>query len=349
MIEKLVLRYFRNYKEATIPFHSQVNLIHGPNGAGKTTILEALYLLSTGRSFKTNNLANLIQKGASHFYIEAHFLKNSTTHTLSMGFDGNIRKMYYNDTLLSTLSDILGIMPSVLFAPKDSELIMGSPTERRRFLNIQLAQQDSKYTYHLVRYHRAMKQRNTLLKSFSYETIDHWEHIMACSAHYLTEKRRALINKLKPKANLYSHSLSLSEDTFDLHFAPSIEQNDIQSTQDILKKLRPKESVLGNTLVGPHRDDFHIIFHDKKAKIYASEGQKRTCITAIKMAEWHQLRERIGFSPLLSIDDFGIHLDNRRIKGLFDNLKHLGQIFLTSPFDLEIETHKLNIKNGQIS
>ena len=349
MITKLILRYFRNYKEATIPFDSKANLIYGPNGAGKTSILEALYLLSTGRSFRTSNLANLIQKGASYFYIEAHFIKNSTTHTLSMGFDGTVRKMYYNQNLLASLSDILGIMPSVLFAPKDSELIMGSPTERRRFLNIQLAQQDSKYTYHLVRYHKAMKQRNALLKSFSYETINHWEQIMACSAYYLTQKRQALINKLKPKANQYSQSLSLSEDTFDLEFVPSLEKNDTQSIEDILKKLRPKESLLGNTLVGPHRDDFHITFYDKKAKVYASEGQKRTCITAIKMAEWHELKERIGFPPLLSIDDFGIHLDNRRIECLFESLKHLGQIFLTTPFKLKIETHKLNIQKGQLS
>lgn len=347
MIKKLILRNFRNYKEATIPFDSQVNLIQGPNGAGKTSILEALYLLSTGRSFRTSNLGNLIQKGASHFYIEAHFLKESTTHILSMGFDGIVRKVHYNQTQLPTLSELLGIMPSVLLAPKDSELIMGSPTGRRRFLNIQLAQQDSRYTYHLIRYHKALKHRNALLKSSSHQTLDHWEHIMALSASYLTEKRRALISKLRPKATLYSKSLSSSQDTFDLNFLPSIGATSAQSIQDNFKKLRAKEFLLKNTLMGPHRDDFHITFHDKEAKVYASEGQKRTCITAVKMAEWHELKERLGSPPLLSVDDFGIHLDKNRIHFLFDRLKLLGQIFLTTPLKLEVEAHRLTIDNGQ--
>ncbi|MCB1107799.1 MAG: DNA replication/repair protein RecF [Chlamydiia bacterium] len=330
-IQGLILRNFRNFEGKEVPLNPAFNLIQGKNGVGKTTILEALYLLSTGRSFLTTHLTDLIQKGKEHFYVEAHFIRDGVEQTLGVGFDGTERRIHYNSTQFHSFSHLLGILPSVLFAPRDSALITGSPQERRRFLNIQLAQTDPLYVHHLMRYHKAMKHRNALLKTKSEGGIESWEHMMAESARYLMMKREGLISALCHKVHLYAQILSKKEDSFSLQYEPSISLEKIEHIETSLKKQRPKELIIGNTLIGPHRDDFHIFYNRHEAKTFASEGQKRTCTAALKMAEWDVLKEQTKIAPLFSIDDFGVHLDPVRTEVLMENLSSFGQVLLTSP------------------
>lgn len=330
-VSHLVLRQFRCYDEIKIPLQSGVNLIHGKNGSGKTSLLEALYLMSTGRSFLTPHLTDLIQKDESHFYIEAHFIRDGVEQLLSIGFDGKQKRIFYNNTQFQNFSNVLGILPSVLYCPKDSTLIMGAPQERRRFLNIQLAQTDPIYVHHLMRYHKAMKHRNALLKVKSENSIESWEQMMGDSARYLMEKRADLIEALRPKVEAFAKELSFGEDAFDLHYEPSISLKRKDEIEMLFKKQRPKELIIGNTLIGPHRDDLHITYKDREAKTFASEGQKRTCIASLKIAEWEILQEQTETKPLFAIDDFGVHLDPKRTEVLQDKLVNLGQVLLTSP------------------
>lgn len=349
-LKQLVLRNFRNYVDEVVTFSPGVNLIYGRNGAGKTNLLEALYLLSTGRSFRTVHLTDLIRKDCSHFFIEASFEKDAIEQTLSIGFDGKNRKIHYNATTLSHFSHLLGILPSVLYAPFDHQLIVGAPQERRRFLNVQLAQSDPLYVHHLMRYHKAMKQRNALLKAKQEESLESWEEMMAVSASYIMQKRASLISDLKPKVELYAKSLSNGLDSFDLFYSPSIAMKHRENIQSIFQKHRKKELLLGATLNGPHRDDFLITYHKKEAKVYASEGQKRTCIAALKMAEreWLSLDE-----ALLGIDDFGVHLDEKRTDLLYQAVGCLKQVFLTIPSDELIENlphaRLLFVEDGTVS
>lgn len=330
-VSRLILREFRCYEEVEIPFSGGINLIHGKNGAGKTSLLEALYLMSTGRSFLTSHLTDCIRKDHPLFYIEAHFVRDGVEQLLSIGFDGKHKRIHYNNTQFQNFSHVLGILPSVLYCPKDSSLIMGAPQERRRFLNIQLAQTDPLYVHHLMRYHKAMKHRNALLKVKSENSIESWERMMGESARYLMEKRAALIEDLRPKVEAYANELSFGEDLFDLQYEPSISLKKKEEIETLLQKQRPKELILGNTLIGPHRDDLHITYKGRDAKNFASEGQKRTCIAALKMAEWEILKEQTETSPLFAIDDFGIHLDPKRTEVLQEKLNGLGQVLLTTP------------------
>ena len=343
-VTALILRNFRNYEEARLPLKSGLNLIQGKNGAGKTSLLEALCLLSTGRSFLTPPLPALIRKGTSYFYIEAEFVKDGVKQTLSIGYDGKGRKVHYNATPFQNLSSVLGILPSVLYCPKDSALISGSPQERRRFLNIQLAQTNPLYVHHLIRYHKAMKHRNALLKIKSEQAIETWEQIMADSARFLMEKRKELVKALRPKVEEYSKFLSNGQDAFDLNYEPSISFKRMEEIEALFHKQRPKELIIGSTLIGPHRDDLHITYHKKEAKTFASEGQKRTCIAALKMAEWEELKSRSETLPLFSIDDFGVHLDPDRTSLLQEKLSSFGQVLLTSP--IETADGTLHIANG---
>lgn len=344
-VSRLVLRSFRCYDEAEVPFETGVNLIHGKNGAGKTTLLEALTLLTTGRSFLTPHLTDCIQKERSHFYIEAHFVRDGVEQLLSMGFDGKQKRIHYNTTQFQNFSHVLGILPSVLYCPKDSSLIMGAPQERRRFLNIQLAQTDPLYVHHLMRYHKAMKHRNALLKVKSESSIESWEKMMGESARYLMEKRATLIEALRPKVEAFSKELSFGEDLFDLHYEPSVSFQKKELMEELLRKQRPKELIIGNTLIGPHRDDLQITYKGRDAKTFASEGQKRTCIAALKLAEWDILKDQTETSPLFAIDDFGVHLDPKRTEVLQDKLSLLGQVLLTSPTG----EGGIEVVNGQVA
>lgn len=330
-VSRLILRSFRCYDEVEVPLDGGINLIHGKNGAGKTSLLEALYLMSTGRSFLTPHLSDCIRKDQTLFYIEAHFVRDGVEQLLSIGFDGKQKRIHYNNTQFQNFSHILGILPSVLYCPKDSTLIMGAPQERRRFLNIQLAQTDPLYVHHLIRYHKAMKHRNALLKVKSESSIESWEQMMGESARYLMEKRTVLIEALRSKVQAYANELSFGEDLFDLHYEPSISLKKKAQIEALLQKQRPKELILGNTMIGPHRDDLHITYKGRDAKNFASEGQKRTCIAALKMGEWEILKEETETTPLFAIDDFGIHLDPKRTEVLQDKLGELGQVLLTSP------------------
>ena len=348
-LKHLLLRSFRNYTEALIPFRRGVNVIQGKNGAGKTNVLEALFFLSTGRSFRTNNLIDLIHKDASYFYIEAHFERDGVEQILTIGYDGKQRSIHYNNTRFQGFSKVLGILPSVLYAPKDSALISGSPMERRRFLNIQLAQTDPLYVYHLTRYHKAMKHRNALLKQKSEQSIESFEQMMAISARYLMQKRNTLIQALKFRIQPSIQELSSDRDPFDLFYEPSISMERVDQIEDLYAKHRPKELMLGITLSGPHRDDFLITYDKKDAKIYASEGQKRTAITALKMGEWEELKSQAKCLPLMTIDDFGIHLDINRKCLLQQKLGNFGQVLLTTPSMEEIpKAHSLHVEEGSL-
>ena len=330
-LSRLLLRNFRCYQESEIIFGEKVNILHGKNSSGKTTLLEAVYLLSTGRSFLTPHLAHLIQTDQSHLYLEAHFVKEKVRQSLRFGFDGKNKKIHHNSAVLKNFSHLLGILPCVLYCPKDSALIAAGPQERRRFLNIQLAQTDPLYVYHLIRYYRSMKQRNALLKKRSESGITAWERMMGESGRFLVSKRLQLIEHLRLHLQSFSLKLSDQMDAFDLHYAPSISTEKMDDFETLLAKQRPKESIFGTTLIGPHRDDFQITYHKKEAKTFASEGQKRTCIAALKMSEWTVLKKGTALDPLFAIDDFGIHLDPKRTDILYNTLPSFGQVIVTTP------------------
>lgn len=329
-IEKIALWHFRNYTNATFSFSPQVNLIKGENAQGKTNLLEALYFLSTGRSFRTSHLFDLVPKDQPFFYLEAAFLKDGVSQSLKASFDGQVRKLIYNETSFSTFTSLLGLLPIVLIAPQDLSLITGAPLERRRFLDLLLAQSDPLYVHHLGRYHKAVKQRNALLKQKREESLDVWERTLALSAAYILQKRRAALIEIAPLAQHYLNALTEGADALEIqyqHTSPGSPEEILASMQ----KNRRKEFMYGSTLIGPHRDDLLILLGKSPAKNFASEGQKRGIVTAMRLAEWERLKRASGYTPLLGIDDFGVHLDEKRYALIQRCVEGLGQVFLTTP------------------
>ncbi|MBS0621197.1 MAG: DNA replication/repair protein RecF [Verrucomicrobia bacterium] len=339
-LKELHLRNFRSYKDARFSFSPKTNLILGDNGQGKTNLLEAIHLVSTGRSFRTHTLSDLIAFGESFFFLEAAFEKEGVTQQIKIYYDETVRKVQYNQTLFPTLSSLLGILPSVLLSPDDLALMSGGPAVRRKFIDLFIAQTDPLYVFHLARYYRAMKQRNQLLRDKSEAAIESWEQMMAHSAEILVHKRREAIEALQNPASRWMEALSCHKETLSLRYDASVSQDFLQNW----KKQRPKEMLLGSTLTGPHRDDISFYLGEQEVKHYSSEGQKRSSVAALRFAELERIESVAGLSPLLGIDDFGIQLDEERRAELQRRLPRTSQVFLTSPIPLnEAVDHTLLI------
>jgi DNA replication and repair protein RecF len=357
-IERLVLRNFRNYEHADVSFCHGTNLIQGENAQGKTNILEALSLLSTGKSFRTPHITDCIRASTSQMSIEAIFHKEGVEQTLSIWHDGQTKKIAHNQTCYTSFSPLLGIMPSVLIVPEHVILVSGPPLERRRFIDLHIAQINPLYFYHLCRFHKAMKQRNTLLKQQSVLGIGPWEQIMSHSAIYIEKERAHHIKLLEERSARYLKVLSQNSDSIKIKFIRSLsypldDENLLSLYIKHYEKNRGKELLLKTTLHGPHRDEIEILVNQKGAKLFASEGQKRSIITAIHLAQRDIFEELSGSSPLLAIDDFGCHLDLKRSSTLLSHSATLGQTILTSPttftIDKSCEQRTFTVCSGVIS
>lgn len=330
-LRKLFVRNFRSYSESLFEFDPHLNFIHGDNAQGKTTILEAIYLLMVGRSFRTIQSNDLIRCGEKHFFIECHFTKYNVDQKLCFAIDSKERKILYNSTSCSNLNSLIGLINGVLITPND-ELIKGSPQIRRSFLDLHIAQTDPLYLHHLTRYQRALKHRNALLKQKQTATIESWENELASAGAYITEQRIVATDLLAKRANSIYQELSST-----LHQLVVSYRNKIGSHTNFkdyflaqFKSNKTRELALGITMSGPHRDEMGISLNEQDARLFASEGEQRTCITALRLASWHTLKERVEVPPLLLIDDVGVSLDNQRIHFLFEYLTNLGQTFITS-------------------
>lgn len=351
-LKSLYLHNFRVYGEAYFEFCPHVNIICGANAIGKTSLLEAIYLLSTGRSFRTHQSAQLIKNGASHFYLEALFVKHGIEQKLRISYSAKEKKIFINNTPCSSVAALYGVLLSVALSPVDLELINGPPQGRRSYLDTQLAQIDPLYFHHMIRYSRAMKQRNFLLKAKNLLSIESWEHEMAVSASYIVHKRRELIKEMKDKiGEIYCW---ISGNSFPLILSYKSMQK-MPDEEGLLRnyyleqysKNRYRESLLASTLTGPHRDDIFMAICGYEARSFASEGEKRSSSAALRLAEWQQLKTSTGQEPLMLVDEVGANLDRARYQKLISHFDHLSQVFVTAtekpPFFSSKETKVIEL------
>ncbi len=328
-LKEIHLVNFRNFENLSVALTPNINMIVGENGVGKTNLLEAIHMLSIGRSFRTSDLKEVILRGADSFTIDALFEDCGIEQSLRLSFDGKTRQLKHNETHYKSFSSLLGVLPSVVYSPSDIALIIGSPKERRRFMNIELSQSDPLYIYYLTRYAKALAQRNALIKKKSEVSIEIWEEELIKSGRYIVHKRVQFLQDLSEMAQEEYNNLAKQEEKISLRYLPSIKEEEF--TRERFVKERKKEMFLGHTLIGPHRDDFEIDLNNHSAKKYASEGQKRTVLTAVKLASLSRFED-----PLFSIDDFGTHLDDGRQDLLKSQIKAKDQIFLTLPQAIQL-------------
>lgn len=334
-LRSLYLQQFRNYREAFFTFDSAFNLICGPNAQGKTSILEAIYYLMMGRSFRPCTHQDLICLGSNSFYIEAIFSKYEVDQRLRIQVKGKERTIIYNNTSLVSITHLFGILQGVVMTPDDVQLIKGPPLLRRQFLDMQIAQVDPLYVHHLTRYTKAIRHRNQLLKHKQVVSIESWEFEMAQAAAYIVSKRKESIRDLQSYAQQFYTYLTQERELLQLEYRSSA--NNYSSENEIknfyiqqFEKNRERELILGYTLSGPQKDDLWIGIGGNDIRYFASEGQQRSCVAALHIGEWQRVKHVSGDTPLLMIDDVGISLDESRRERLLEQLTGLGQVFLTT-------------------
>lgn len=334
----LYLHNFRLYEEARFDFSPKLNVVRGPNARGKTSLLEAIYFLTTGRSFRTAQTQDLIRHGANYFYLEAIFVKHGIEQKLRVYYSLHERRVTYNSTTTPSLSSLLGVLQSVVIHPDDIAIVKGAPAFRRHLLDIQLAQSDPLYIHHLTRYDRAMRQRNHLLRAKSSATIDSWEYEMANAAAYIVQQRALVLDILRTQGQEHYKTICGARETLHLSYkangAGDHSLKDLSSLREIYKEQyrrhRHREMDLGATLTGPHKDDVLILLEENQVRAFASEGQQRSCIVALRLAEWTRLNASSQEQPLMLIDDFGMSLDSMRRQHLLDHFENFEQIFVST-------------------
>lgn len=335
-LKNLLLRNFRNYSSFKINFSPRLNVICGGNAIGKTNLLEAIYLLSTGKSFRTLNFNDLIKHNESFFYIEAQIENKNITQTIKIYYDGKEKKIHHNSNVYPTFTSLLGLLPSSLYSVDDLNIIKGKPILRRKFLNLHLAQKDPLYVHHFTRFYKALKHRNSILKNNKIHLLKPFDIELCKSGSYLIFARNNFINSLKePLINainkLTSMPLSLKI-KYISSVSPSNTLEEInQKYLEELSKNQKKDFDFKTTLIGPHRDDFYIFLNGKAAKDFASEAQKKLTLYALRFSEWELLNQTTMQKALFLIDDFDAHLDETHKTNLKNSLKDFSQTFITMP------------------
>ena len=332
-LHHIKLVQFSLYPSALFEFSPGVNLIVGPNAQGKTSLLEAIYLLIAAKSFRTHRHAEMIAFGSNGFSVEGAFERENVKQTVRLYTNGKEKGLVYNTTRIPHWSAVVGLMNGAVLTPDDATLIKGGPQQRRMYIDMLISQSDPLYIHHLERYQRALDQRNALLRARRTQTIETWEQEMAQSAAFLIGKRAATIEALSKLLVGIHYELSGETEEISLRYKNTTVEMSGDYKQNFLNELskhRPREMEVGFSLVGPHKDDIEILIDQKDVRSFGSEGQQRTSVGSLKLAEWHFLKEATGEVPLMLIDDLGISLDAERQRRLVKMMEGLGQVFVTS-------------------
>ncbi|MEO1075665.1 MAG: DNA replication/repair protein RecF [Bacteroidota bacterium] len=377
-LRRLRLVSFRAHAESTLALAPKVNLLTGPNGAGKTNVLEAIHYLCLSKSFLTSSDAYVLQRDRPFFEAEGDFEseRRPSLQVRLVYVPDEGKKLFVNRAPLDRLSDIVGQLPVVVIAPDDYDLTAGGPEERRRFLDNTLSQSKPVYLDDLLKYRRALKQRNALLlhlkrnRGASDAGLDAWtEELVTLGARIVVRRARFLDRFAGFLAEAYEQLGEVGEEpTFDYQtFAPlpdaPADDLDIEAVADLFRRhlgrRARQERERGRTLLGPHRDEIVFKLNGFEVRPYASQGQHRTFGLALKLAKFFYLKDRLDETPLLLLDDVFGTLDVKRARVVLALLRSeaVGQSLLTAAradaftdlIDFDGATHRhLRVEAGRV-
>ncbi len=334
-LESLSLVNFKNLEEVDIQFSPHLNCFIGNNGAGKTNLMDAVYYLSFCKSFVNPNDQMNISHGQDFFVIQGKYERFDQVETIYCGLKRGQKKHFKrNKKEYGRLSEHIGMIPLVIVTPSDTDLITGGSEERRKFLDSLISQYDQVYLDHLIRYNRALMQRNQLLKQFAGERffrndlIEVWDDQLVRLGLLIHEKRVEYIQRFQPVFQYYYELIAEGHEKTGLEHQSQLYESDFQL---LMTENRQKDLLLQFTSAGIHKDDIVFNLGDHPIKKLGSEGQKKTYLVALKLAQFDFLKRLSGLNPILLLDDLFDKLDKHRVKqivGLVAN-DHFGQIFIT--------------------
>jgi len=324
------LENFRNIQSANLTFATDRILFLGKNGQGKSNLLEAIGLSATLRSFRKHSMDVLVHSGEGEGKLFFRFLlDNGEESEVLLGLSAKGKKVLEVDgEPVRRLGDYLGGFPAVCLSSRDFRLVRESPSDRRKWLDLLLSSCDPSYLSNLQKYHRAVRERNALLKAGAGTAeLVAFEALLGPSAHYLFQARSRAIADLLPSISQFYGTLSQNQESATLRYRPDTSLDDASAWLDFFARQRARDYQFGNTRHGPHRDDFEILLNGADARNYASEGQQRGLILAIRLAEYAYLHHQLRRVPLLLADDVLSELDSSRRENFRKLLPPQAQVF----------------------
>ena len=356
-LASIAIRDFRNLERVDLDLPVDGVAIIGDNGHGKTNLLEAIYYLQILRSIRDARDQDLTRFDASGFHISAKVYEPNE-HDIGIGFERvtKRKKVTIDGTQPRRLSDALGSLPSVMFSPRDLELVSGAPSERRRYLDLVLALTDKKYLRALQHYRANLARRNAALRNAtrrgaSDAEVSVWEPALAEHGSRLVEARAKWVADQAPEFTRLAESIGekgKAQIRYVSPFADSEARHDVLLAA--LEQKRPLDLRRGLTHVGPHRDDLELTLDGRDLRLFGSAGQQRTAAIALKMLEAATLRDHAGAEPILLLDDPFAELDIRRAAKILVMLEKrgLGQTILVVPREAEIPPGLMRLDRLQI-
>ena len=336
-IKKLSLKNFRNYKQLDIDLTKNINIIIGNNAQGKTSLVEGIYTLSTTKSHRTTKDTQMIRFNQDFAKLSTEVLQENEIIQLNLTITKKGKNAKYNNIPISKLSSYVGKLKTVFFAPEDLELIKGAPAIRRKFLNMELGQIDPLYLHHLSNYGKILKQRNEHLKNYT-ETkqnelmLEVLTEQLAEPLLYILKKRIWFLQKLEQHAKEVHNFITKGKESISFEYQNSMKIEQLNK-ENLLAKFAeqyPTDKRIHITTIGAHRDDFLIYLTNMNAHAFASQGQQRTAILSIKLAEIDLIHEETRTYPILLLDDVLSELDASRQIKLLASTKGKTQTFITT-------------------
>ena len=362
IVQSLSLADFRNYGLQTIEFSRGVNIFYGDNAQGKTNILEAIYLCSTNKSYRGSRDRDMIRFGCEEAHLKLIGEKREIPYRIDMHLKKNKSKgIAVNSVPIRKASELLGLLHVVFFSPEDLQLIKNGPSERRRFLDMELCQLDKIYMQQLAGYNRCLVQRNTLLKEAgirldSLATLDVWDKQLCECGRQVIRRRAQFVQEIAPYIRDIHKRLSGEREELDISYEPNVEEN---MFEPVLEKNRDRDLRMKQTMTGPHRDDIRFLVKRQGSdqttdiRTFGSQGQQRTAALSVKMAEIELVKQKTGDTPVLLLDDVLSELDSSRQTYLLDGIRDIQTMITCTGLD-DLVSHRFHmdrifrVENGTV-
>lgn len=343
-LSHISLMNFKNYDQLELEFSNKINCFVGDNGTGKTNLLDAIHYLSLTKSYFNSLDAQNIRHGEEQFVIQADFERDGLDERILCGVQHNRRKIFSrNKKEYTKLSEHVGLLPVVMISPADSSLITEGSDERRKFMDAVISQFDGEYLESLIRYNRALGQRNVLLKqfhrtgSFRSDQLEIWDEQLVRHGDYIHQRRLAFIKDLMPIFQQFYETVSGGKELVGLDYRSQLREKDLMT---LFREHEQKDRILQYTTAGIHKDDLEMTLAGYPIKRIGSQGQQKTFLVALKLAKFDFIRKVNGFHPILLLDDVFDKFDAKRVKQIIRLVAEheFGQIFIT-------DTNPARIKN----
>lgn len=358
-IKSVKLVSFRNYDYQIVDFPMQITLVSGTNGQGKTNLVESVVVAATTKSPRTSNMSELVKDGSAETLVE--ILLDRKFGQMNLSFTINAKgekKFFINSNPVSKMSDVFGNLVVVYFSPDDLKIVSASPDKRRDFMDTDISELSGSYYNLIQRYNKVLLQRNKLLKTerdraLLLAQIGVWDEQLAQIASLIIKTRKSFIEKLKVPAKEALKYISSSKDDLEIEYVGVKGTSAEEIKEELLKSLKfnlERDIELGYTSVGPHRDDIYFGLNGKDARNFASQGQQRSIVLALKFAELEIFEKELGEEPILVLDDVFSELDTTRQRRLYEKMSKYQTIITGTQFKFKPVSNyeTIRVKEGVV-